>query len=95
VEILLWLLPPVAVTVVAMGWVTWLGRRGRREIDRDRAVRRLGEALSDEGRTRRPAAGYAAPAPQRDRSTGVAVRPSRVSPPREDQDEPERRRRVG
>jgi hypothetical protein len=91
VEILVWLVPPAVVTVVAMGWVTWLGRHGRREIDRERAVRRLGEALSDERRARRPAAGYAAPAPRRDRSTGVAVRPSRVNRP----DEPGQERRVG
>ena len=88
-EILLWLVPPAVVTAVAMVWVAWLGR-GRREIDRDEALRRLGEALSEERRTRRPT-GYSARVPQRDRSTGVAVRPSRVKPP---DDDPERQRRV-
>lgn len=73
-EILLWLVPPAVVTVVAMAWVAWLGR-GRREIDRDEALRRLGDALSEERRTRRPI-GYSARVPQWDRSTGVAVRPS-------------------
>jgi hypothetical protein len=78
VEILLWLVPPVVVTVVAMAWVGWLGREGRGEVDRDVAVRRLGEALQREPRRRR-APGYAAPTPPRDRSTGVAVRPSRTA----------------
>ena len=77
-EILLWLVPPALATVAAMVWVSWLGRQDRREVDREQAVRRLGEALSDERRARRPTGGYAPRVPQRDRSTGVAVRPSRV-----------------
>jgi hypothetical protein len=89
VEILLWLVPPVVVTVVAMAWVAWLGRQGRREIDPDLAIRRLGEALSEESRARRPSS-YSARVPQRDRSTGVAVRPSRMNP-QEEEPRPERR----
>ncbi|QIG43924.1 hypothetical protein G5V58_15130 [Nocardioides anomalus] len=69
-EILLWLVPPVVVTVVAMAWVGWLGREGRGEVDHDEAVRRLGAALerdADRPRaTRLPR--------RRERSTGVAVR---------------------
>lgn len=72
VEILLWLVPPVLVTAAAMCWVGWVGREGRGEVDRDVAARRLARALQHE-RPRR----YAAPTPERDRSTGVAVRPSR------------------
>jgi hypothetical protein len=68
VEILLWLVPPVAVTFVAMAWVGWVGREGRGEIDREEAVRRLGAAL--ERTPERPA-----PLPRRrERSTGVALR---------------------
>ena len=74
VEILLWLVPPVVVTALAMVWVSWLGREGRGEVDRDVAVRRLAEALQRE--PKRPAA-YSARTPARDRSTGIAVRPSR------------------
>jgi hypothetical protein len=68
VEILLWLVPPVVVTVLAMVWVGWVGRE-RRELDRDEAVRRLGKVLDKEPRPlpRRT------PVP-RERSTGVAVR---------------------
>ncbi len=78
VEILLWLVPSVVVTVVAMLWVAWLGREGRGEVDREVAVRRLAAALEREPRKRRrPAPGYAAQQPAPDRSTGVAVRPSR------------------
>jgi hypothetical protein len=72
-EILLWLVPPAVVTVVAMLWVGWIGREGRGEVDREVAVRRLGEALS-----RHPQQpGYSAKPRERDRSTGIAVRPSR------------------
>jgi hypothetical protein len=95
VEILLWLVPPAVVTVVAMVWVTWLGRQGRREVDREAAVRRLGEALSDERRARRPTSGYAPRVPLRDRSSGVAVRPSRMKQPAPDPDQPEQERRAG
>jgi hypothetical protein len=78
VEILLWLVPSVVVTAVAMLWVAWLGRAGRGEVDREVAVRRLAGALEPDARKRRrPAPGYAADQPAPDRSTGVAVRPSR------------------
>jgi hypothetical protein len=72
VEILLWLAPAGVVTVLAMLWVSWLGRE-RREVDRDVAVARLGQALAREhpGR-RRPA-----PVRERDRSTGIQVRRTR------------------
>ena len=73
-EILLWLVPPAVVTLLAMGWVSWLGREGAGEVDRETAVRRLGEAL---GAERRDLPRYVVTPPERDRSTGVAVRPSR------------------
>lgn len=77
-EILLWLLPAAVATVAAMLWVAWAGREGRGEVDREVAVRRLAGALEpDQRRARRPAPGYAAPRPEQDRSSGVAVRPSR------------------
>ena len=77
-EILLWLVPSVVVTLVAMLWVAWLGRAGRGEVDREVAVRRLATALEREPRKRRrPAPGYAVEQLAPDRSTGVAVRPSR------------------
>lgn len=76
-EILLWLVPSVVVAIVAMLWVAWLGREGRGEVDRDVAVRRLADVMEQQSRRRRPAPGYAAERPEPDRSTGVAVRPSR------------------
>lgn len=67
-EILLWLVPPAVVTVLAMAWVSWVGREGRGEVDRDEAVRRLGVALEKDPK----------PVPRtpvvRERSNGVAVR---------------------
>ena len=79
-EILLWLVPAVVVTMAAMAWVSWVGRDGHGEVDRDLAVERLGKALSKElpAGTRRTAA------PARDRSTGIAVRPSHGSAPTRD-----------
>lgn len=76
-EVLLWLVPSVVVTALAMVWVAWLGREGRGEVDRDVAVRRMASALEPDAPRRRPTPGYAAPRPDTDRSTGIAVRPSR------------------
>jgi hypothetical protein len=73
VEILLWLVPPVVVTVVAMLWVGWLGREGRGEIDPETAVRRMGEALG-----RPPRSQVVVRRQPRERSTGVAVRAPRA-----------------
>ena len=68
-EILLWLVPPVLVTLVAMAWVGWVGREGRGEVDREERVRRLGAALE-----REPAPLPARLPRLRERSTGVALR---------------------
>jgi hypothetical protein len=74
VQILWWLAPPVVATVLAMLWVSWLGREGRGHVDRDVAVRRLGDAIAKPTRAPR----HAPPGRDdaRERSTGVAVRPS-------------------
>jgi hypothetical protein len=77
VEILLWLVPTVVVTVVAMVWVSWISRDGRGEVDRDVAVEKLGRALAKD----LPAGTRRTTAPSRDRSTGIAVRPSHGSAP--------------
>ena len=73
VEILFWLVPPALATVGAMIWVSWLAREGRGEVDRDVAVQRLGKALATDHRTSLPVR----PARVADRSTGIAVRPTR------------------
>jgi hypothetical protein len=76
VEILLWWLPPAAVTLVAMLWVSWLGRARDLSPDRsDAAQERFAAAilrdLPAEVTNR-----VSAPRPLRERSTGIAVRPS-------------------
>ncbi|MDN5744333.1 MAG: hypothetical protein L0H31_04350 [Nocardioidaceae bacterium] len=76
-EILLWLAPAALVTAVAMVGVAWWGREGRGEVDRETAARRLGEALSREPRNR---PGYAVAPHAAQRSSGVALRPSRNRP---------------
>ena len=77
-QILWWLAPPVVATALAMGWVTWLGRAGRGQVDPDVAVRRLGDAMSRTARVSRPTA--ARPVVPEERGTGVAVRPSSRTP---------------
>lgn len=84
VEILLWLVPPVVVTVVAMAWVGWLGREGRGEVDRDEAVRRLGAALDRYAERERPQQVMGRLTRRRQRSTGVALRRTPAEPVRDD-----------
>jgi len=86
VEILLWWLPPAVVTVIAMLWVSWLGRARDLSPDRsDAAQERLAaaimKALPSEVTSR-----VSAPRPLRERSTGLAVRRSQmpVEPPPDD-----------
>ena len=71
VEILLWLVPPLVVTTLTALWVNRVAARAG-QPDRDELIERLGRAISQESPRR-----YVAPAPEPDRSTGVAVRPSR------------------
>lgn len=73
-EILWWLAPPVAVTLVAMAWAGWMGREGRGEVDRDVAVERLARALTRDHPVRQRVPQGSRPG---DRSTGIAVRPTR------------------
>jgi hypothetical protein len=77
VEILLWLVPSGVVALLAMAWVSWAGRDGRGEVDRDVAVERLGRAIAKD----LPAGTRRTSAPVRDRSTGIAVRPSHGAGP--------------
>jgi hypothetical protein len=81
-EILWWLVPPVVVTVVAMAWVSWIGRESRGEVDRDEAVARMAKALEPGERRRftraRPEVKVAIEPRPRERSTGIAVRPSQA-----------------
>ncbi|MBF4160704.1 hypothetical protein [Nocardioides acrostichi] len=71
-EILLWLVPSVVVTLLACCWVGWAGRE-RREVDREVLLARMAAGMNKETPLR-----YAAPTPPRDRSTGIAVRRSRA-----------------
>ena len=77
-EILWWLAPPVVATVLAMLWVSWLGREGRGEVDPEVAARRLGAAMTKPSRL--GAGVERRPSQARERSTGVAVRPSSRPP---------------
>ena len=73
-DILLWLVAPAVVTVLAMVWATWAGRPRRMEADRSEAAYdRFAKAMTRE----HPGVGRPRPSVVRDRSTGIAVRPSR------------------
>ena len=73
-EILAWLVPSGVVLVAMMAWASWAGRPQREETDRsDAAYERFARAIAKE----HPGAGRTRPPVVRDRSTGIAVRPSR------------------
>ena len=73
-EILAWLVPSGVVLVVMMAWASWAGRPQREETDRsEEAYERFARAIAKE----HPAAKRPRPPVVRDRSTGIAVRPSR------------------
>jgi len=79
VEILAWLVPSAVVTVVAMLWAAWAGRPQREPTERssEAAYERFARAITKE----HPGAVRSRPVEPRvrDRSTGIAVRPSRRS----------------
>ena len=77
-EILLWLVPAAVVTTVAMAWAAWAGRPRREQTTRtDAAHERFARALA---KPHPGAARTTLPPRVRDRSTGIAVRPSRRPP---------------
>ena len=74
-EILWWLAPAAAATVLAMAWAAWTGRP-RKDAPHERSeadYERFAAAISRE----HPAAAYPRIPRVHDRSTGIAVRPSR------------------
>lgn len=79
-EILAWLLPSAGVTVLVMLWAAWVGRPQAEQEERSDATNeRFARAILRE----HPAADRPRPVVPRDRSTGIAVRPSRrQAPPR-------------
>jgi hypothetical protein len=74
VEILAWLVPSAVVALIAMAWAAWAGRPQREQTDRSEAAHeRFARAMAKE----HPGLRRPRPAVVRDRSTGIAVRPSR------------------
>lgn len=76
-QILLWLVPPLVVTLVAMAWASWASR-DTAEVDPEQAAARLERALSD----RTPVRYAPRRPPSNDGAHGVAVRPARAPGPR-------------
>ena len=73
-EILWWLAPAAVATALALVWAAWAGRPKREERDRSEAAyERFAAAMAKD----HPTAGKPRPVAVRDRSTGIAVRPSR------------------
>ncbi len=75
-EILLWWVPPAIVTVVAMLWVSWLGRARPTGPDRSDAAQERFAAAIMRDLPSEVTRQVSAPRPMRERSTGIAVRPS-------------------
>jgi hypothetical protein len=74
VEILLWLAPTAVVAVVMMVWASWAGRPRSGQTDRSEAAQeRFARAIVKQ----HPGASRPRPMVARDRSTGIAIRPSR------------------
>ena len=76
VEILLWWLPPAIVTVIAMLWVSWLGRARDVGPDRSEAAQERFAAAIMRDLPSEVTKQVSTPRPMRERSTGIAVRPS-------------------
>jgi hypothetical protein len=76
VEILYWWLPPAIVTVVAMLWVSWLGRARDMGPDRSEAAQERFAAAIMRDLPPAVTSRVSEPKPMRDRSTGIAIRPS-------------------
>lgn len=73
-EILFWLAPTAVVAVAMMVWATWAGRPRRAQAERSEAAyERFAAAIARE----HPGASRPRPMVARDRSTGIAIRPSR------------------
>lgn len=73
-EILLWLVPTAVVAVVMMVWAAWAGRPRREQAERtEAAYERFAAAIAKD----HPGASRPRPMVARDRSTGIAIRPSR------------------
>lgn len=75
-EILLWWLPPAVVTAIAMLWVSWLGRARDLSPDRSDAAQERFAAAIMKDLPSEVTSRVSAPRPLRERSTGIAVRPS-------------------
>jgi hypothetical protein len=71
-QVLWWLVPPLAATCVAMCWAAWMGRERAeaRRDDRDEALRRMERALAKPT----PRRGTPVASASIDPSHGVAVR---------------------
>ena len=75
-EILFWWLPPAIVTLIAMLWVSWLGRARDIGPDRSEAAQERFAAAIMRDLPIEVTRQVSAPRPLRERSTGIAVRPS-------------------
>lgn len=77
-DILLWLAPTAAVAIVMMVWASWAGRPRREQSERSEdSYARFAAAITK----KHPGASRPRPMVVRDRSTGIAIRPSRSGRP--------------
>ena len=84
----MWWVPPAVVTVVAMVWVSWLGRARPTGPDRSDAAQERFAAAIMRDLPSEVTRQVSAPRPMRERSTGIAVRPSQKPEPAQKPVEP-------
>lgn len=77
--ILLWLLPAVVATALAMCWVAFVGRERTALSDRSEAAQRQAQQRFAEAILRPMPDSAVRRTPPRERSTGVAIRRDRSS----------------
>ena len=77
-QILLWLVPSVVVTLVAMAWIAWVGRERPALPERSESAQQAARERFAAAITRPNPHGSTHRSRPRERSTGVAVRIDRV-----------------
>ena len=75
---MLWWVPTAVVALIAMVWVGWLGRARDVSPDRSDAAQERFAAAIKRDLPSQVTSRASEPRPERERSTGIAIRPSQI-----------------